>query len=181
VVFFLANQFNDINRLAHIITGISYFVIPVFLIYFYYKKHTVIRKSWMLLLLIVFIMSRGFSQVFEALVPLNHMYIYYTISDTISAIIAVLATLLVPTIVFEFINYKTPDEYQNIINDRNRLLLEEINKLQKIQIINHDLANQVQALEYTLHLRTWVNREQIKVDELKRIITELRKEYAHIR
>lgn len=155
----------------------SYYTIAITFFYYWRKKHLAIQKHWMIIIFIIFISLCGTIHLLDGLSFWFPIYRFLSLVDFITAWISLLtAGLLIPVIRYKLL-YKTAKEYedlQKILEAKNR---EEHEMITKIREINHELANRVQYLENTIAVQGWITERQLKLYELKHIVTNLREQY----
>jgi len=138
--------------IADTITFLSYFGIPIFLIYFSLKRST---ESWpfknLLLLFSFFIMSCGITHLLDAVMFWKPVYNFLVFTKILTAAIS-FATLMASIIESgRLLSLKSPSELKRIVEERtnalrstNKLLIDEIVRRKASE---HDLQTQLELNE----------------------------------
>lgn len=106
--------------------------------------------------------------------PLHRLLVFF---KTITAGFAMITALMLPKVIKDALIYKSPEEYRIIEKQLQELLEEKKKLLERIQEINHDLANRLQYLENMLASNEWISKNQLHLQNLKNIVEDLRREY----
>lgn len=157
--------------------AVAYYMIPCTLFYFWKKKRLAVKKHWIILLFCTFIFMCGTTHVLEGLMFWWPAYRFLTLVDIVTAYVSLLtAIMLIPVVRYKML-YKTSYEYELLQIELHKKIEEEEEMLKNIRVINHDLANRVQYLEYMVAERGWITKEQLKLHELKTIVHNFRSQY----
>jgi DNA integrity scanning protein DisA with diadenylate cyclase activity len=160
--------------------ALSYFLITILLLLFWKNKHEDIIKHWIILLFAAFILLCGTTHLLEGLSVWWPAYRLFTLFEILTGIVSFITAIYLIIVVQFKLKYKTPAQYEAIQKQLEEQIKQEHETMKKVQQINHDLANRAQVLENILAHQGWISAQQLKLSELKNIITNLRSQYNKV-
>lgn len=166
-----------LNVVSNIMIGVSYYAIPFTLMYLYKKRNRHFSKGWMVILFIVFIFLCGTTHFLDAAMFTWPAYNLLTLVDFATSIVSIITALLLPSVVVYMLRMRSPEELEQIIKEKEKLIHEHTHMQKEVQKLNHDLANQVQKLQNIIATQGWISQKEMDLDEMKRVIVELRAQY----
>lgn len=164
---------------ADAIAALSYFMIAIYIFVFWQSKKEHLPGHRGLFAVGLTILIRGVVLIMSAM----NVYVECRfIVAPIAAIIAVYGVIASTRLVVYFKQFRLPEDYKaELLKLKDQLEMERKHfqeNEEKVRQINHDLADQVQALQNQLHLQGWIVEKQVDLDKMKAVITDLRKTYA---
>lgn len=167
-----------LHIISNIIIAIMYIVIARGLIIIYEaKKHDPSYKA-----IFYFSLSKfcgGLIFLINTIMFWFPYYKLYTLIKILTAFFSCITIYYLIPVVSRFVTYKTPEEYQAVIVEEQKANNKLKEVLKEVQKINHELANRVQYLENIAYTQGWVSRTELKLTELRKIVTDLRKNYLN--
>lgn len=143
------------------------------IIYFYFVRRV---KNRMIFFFIVTIFLLGLSRLFLAIIELEIVQIIINLLTFLSTLITL---YFLPKAIRYFSRMKSPEEYNQVILEKQEVIEVHEDTLNTMRQLNHDLADQLQHVEYLLAVQGSVNRQQIKLGKLKDIVSGFRNEYQN--
>ena len=106
-----------VYRVSNWLIALSYFAIPLSLVHLYRRQRANLPSPWMLLCFVVFIVACGLGHVADAFAFVWPAYRLFTLVDVATALVSVATAVLLPGVVRRLADFKSPEEYERIVNE----------------------------------------------------------------
>jgi hypothetical protein len=162
---------------SNVAIALAYFLIPIFLFYFWKKKRKQIEHLNILVYFLLFIFFCGCTHLLDALMFYWPAYRFLSTIDFFTAVVSIVTVWKLPKITTYFLNFKTPGEYKRLSQSLERQLTLERDMSDDVGNLVRIVEHRVERLEREITRKGWVDEQNLKLDELKELLTELRGKY----
>jgi hypothetical protein len=164
--------------ISNLLIGLAYYAIPLTLYTLYKKRASEIPKSRILVFFSAFIFACGTTHILDASMYFWPAYRLLILSDVFTACISVYTAIILPKTVSFLMKQQSMTRLIGL-NEQLQREVEARTKMEKdVRELNHDLAGEVQRLQNVVAVQGWIAEKQMDLEAMKKIITDLRKQYA---
>jgi two-component system, NtrC family, sensor kinase len=133
------------NIFSNSVIALAYFTISIAIFYFYNKRKTSIKYSWILLLFVGFISLCGITHVNEALVFYYPSYRLFTLISTLTASVSIGTAIILPKVIKNLLTYASFEDarkaYERLAKQEEFITLKLRQEQTKNSLLDEQLTN----------------------------------------
>lgn len=163
-----------VYRASNLVIALSYFLIPVFLVWLWVRFRGVLVSVWLTLALAVFVFLCGCTHVMDYLAFSWPAYRFFTAVNVATATASLATALGMPGALRRLMCLRTPDELEAVNNKLQEETRRGREARAKLEETNSELLRRTEILEQELRTVAWRHSLYDQIDGIKERLADIR-------